>query len=454
MAAHLAATRATSVLAAEHARVAELTAARAAVDAAVARRRVAMAAADARAFQAQMGATGRRGRRSSRPARACHARAGHRRVRERGARARVTEARPYSTRDPLEIPDAQPPESGSEESSDGEQEDDASERGDGVYMFRASNGVLWQRSPQRGWSAVRYSERERRAHNMPIESRRLRQRVRLAEQHLASLSLAEQDRAMERVNRNDPRAITLVTVHSLGARQAHEDEPSVEEREVFRALRDDVALDTAEEEEEAVTAREIGEVPTREHNLWVIMISLPGCSRARPRRASTGTAATCAPPFTRRPTSSASGGRASRRSWRSSRGSRRPTRRPGTRRATRAAQRHPDHPAAPPSSTNPEYVRHVHDRVTDVIARSSGHSDFEATEAEVELLGRRAEEVVRRRATGQAFGRALRRASTRTSRTTARGSTSCSRATWVRRAGTRRPSSPRAWSRARRTRRA
>ena len=357
------------MLAAEHARLAELTAARAAVDAAVARRRVALAAADARDFQEQMEPT-----RETRPPQFT---SGARAMLEQATAAFANEALerggegsslpgfedtrevlfraaedgtrelladvaermgPYTTRDPLEIPDAQPPESGSEESSDGEEaeEDEASERGDGVYMFRASNGVLWQRSPQRGWSAVRYSERERRAHNMPIQSRRLRQRVQIAERHLASLSLAEQDRAMERVNRNDPRAITLVTVHSLGARQAHEDEPSVEEREVFRALRDEVALDTAEEEEAAVTAREITEVPTREHNLWVIMISLPGCSRATARRASTGTAATCAPPFTRRPTSSASGGRASRRSWRSSRGSRRPTRRRGTRRATRA----------------------------------------------------------------------------------------------------------------------
>ena len=390
VAAHLAATRATSVLAAENSRVAELTAARAAVDAAVARRRVAIAAAEARDFQEQMDAT-----RETRPPQFTP---GARDLLEHATAAFANEVlfraaertRPYTTRDPLEIPDAQPPESGSEESSDGEQEDDASERGDGVYMFRASNGVLWQRSPQRGWSAVRHTERQLRAHNLPVPSRRLRQRVRLAEQHLASLSLAEQDRAMERVNHNDPRAITLVTVHSLGARQAHEDEPSVEEREVFRALRDEVALDAAEEE----TAREISEVPTREHNLWVIMISLPGCSRATAEACLDRHGGDLCPAFHEAADQQ-------RERWEG------------------IAQIMAQFPwlteadaetwyeacdASPLNAiltirrhrrlaTNPEYVRHVHDRVTDVIARS-GHSDFEATEAEVELLGRRAEEAV------------------------------------------------------------
>lgn len=395
VAAHLAATRATSVLAAENARVAELTAARAAVDAAVARRRVAMAAAEARAFQEQLDVT-----RETRPPQFTP---GARAMLEQATAAFANEAlemavaertRPYSTRDPLEIPDAQPPESGSEHTSDGEQEDDASERGDGVYMFRASNGVLWQRSPQRGWSAVRYSERERRAANLPVQSHRLRQRVRLAEQHLASLSLAEQDRAMDRVAQSDSRAITLVTVRSLGARQAHEDEPSVEEREVFRALRDDVALETAEEEEEAVTAREIGEVPTREHNLWVIMISLPGCSRAtaeacldrhdgdlhaafheaadQQRERWEGIAQIMAqfPWLTE----------ADAETWYEACDA-------SPLNAILTIRRHRR------LATNPEYVRHVHDRVTDVIARSN-QSDFEATEAEVELLGRRAEEEV------------------------------------------------------------
>ena len=415
VAAHLAATRATSVLAAENARVAELTAARAAVDAAVARRRVAIAAAEARDFQEQLDTA-----RETRPPQFTP---GARVLLEQATTAFANEAleravarggslpgfedtrevlfraaertRPYTTRDPLEIPDAQPPESESEQSSDGEhEEDDASERGDGVYMFRASDGVLWQRSPQRGWSAVRYSERERRAANMPIQSRRLRQRVRLAEERLASLSLAEQDRAMERVNQSDPRAITLVTVHSLGARQAHEDEPSVEEREVFRALRDEVALDAAEEEEEAVTAREISEVPTREHNLWVIMISLPGCSRAtaeacldrhggdlhaafheaadQQRERWEGIAQIMAqfPWLTE----------ADAETWYEACDA-------SPLNAILTIRRHRR------LATNPEYVRHVHDRVTDVIARS-GHSDFEATEAEVELLGRRAEEAV------------------------------------------------------------
>ena len=149
-----------------------------------------------------------------------------------------------------------------------------------------------------------------------------------------------------------------------------------------------------EEEEEAVTAREIGEVPTREHNLWVIMISLPGCSRATAEACLDRHGGDLCPAFHEAADQQ-------RERWEG------------------IAQIMAQFPwlteadaetwyeacdASPLNAiltirrhrrlaTNPEYVRHVHDRVTDVIARS-GHSDFEATEAEVELLGRRAEEAV------------------------------------------------------------
>ena len=403
MASHLAATRATSVLASEHARLAEMTAARAAVDAAVARRRVAMAAADARAFQLRLMEEEEQGTN----------------------RAALTEhwvdrlQEPYTTRDPLEIPDAQPPESGGEESSDDDQdviddhirrmqnmrlgyvndygrpfdvepddEADAAIRaqirneevahGTSLTEFRGHRGVRWRRDDAGTWRAIFPEEQRPRPNRWPALSPRQRERVRAIEQHVNRL----------RNNAPYPQAVDLALQQFEGDRsdrQAYEDEPSIEEQAVFRALREEVALETAEDED-ALTAREIDEVPTREHNLWVIMISLPGCSRAaadacltrndgnleaafheaadQQRERWEGIAQIMAqfPWLTE----------ADAETWYEACDAN-PTN------AILTIRRHRR------LATNPVYVQRVHERVTDVIARGTP-TDLEATEAEAELL--------------------------------------------------------------------
>jgi len=394
VAAHLAASRATSVLASEHARLAELTAARATVDAAVARRRVAMAAADARAFQLRH--VNERRNNASYPQAAELALAQfegerapaypvsvERQAHEEGPS--VEEAMVLSALSEQVTRETAEEEEAEEAEEAVEAVEAVEERGHGMYMFRASNGVLWRRSPQRGWTAVRHSERERRAANLPTQSHRLRQRIQFAEERLASLSLAEQDRAMDRVMQGDVEPGTNRA--ALSDRSwAHTTHAAPEEREVFRALRDEVALETAEEEQE-MTAREIGEVPSREHNLWVIMISLPGCSRATAeaclgrhdgdlrlafhevadmqRQRWEGIAHIMAqfPWLTE----------ADAETWYEACDESPISAILTIRRHRRLA-------------ANPEYVQRVHERVTDVIAHG-GYSDFEATEAEAELLG-------------------------------------------------------------------
>ena len=406
MASHLAATRATAVLASEHARLAEMTAARASVDAAVARRRVAMAAADARAFQLRLMEEEEQG--TNRAA-----------LTDRSA----ARPRPYTTRDPLEIPDAQQSESGSEESSDNDQdviddhirrmqnvrlgyvdnlgrpldvesddEADAAIReqmrneermnGTSLTEFRGHRGVRWRRDEAGSWRAIFPEEQQPRPNRWPALSPRQRDRVRAIEQHVNRL----------RNNAPYPQAVDLALQQFEGDRQAYEEDPSVEEREVFRALREEVALETAEDED-ALTAREIDEVPTREHNLWVIMISLPGCSRTtadacltrndgnleaafheaadQQRERWEGIAQIMAqfPWLTE----------ADAETWYEA-CDENPTN------AILTIRRHRR------LATNPAYVQRVHERVTNVIARGNP-TDVEATEAEAELLDSNRESI-------------------------------------------------------------
>ena len=409
MASHLAATRATSLLASEHARLAEMTAARAAVDAAVARRRVAVAAADARAFQLRLMEEEEEGTN----------------------RASLTDRsfatlRPYTGRDPLEIPDAQEQsESGSEISDndrdvindhirrmqnvrlgyvdnlgrplDVESDDEADAairaqirneevaHGTSLTEFRGHRGVRWRRDEAGNWRAVFPQDQQPRPNRWPALSPRQRDRVRAIEQHVNRL----------RNNAPYPQAVDLALQQFEGDRsdrQAYEDEPSVEEQAVFRALREEVALETAEDED-ALTAREIDEVPTREHNLWVIMISLPGCSRAtadacltrhggnleaafheaadQQRERWEGIAQIMAqfPWLTE----------ADAETWYEACDAN-PTN------AILTIRRHRR------LATNPAYVQRVHERVTDVIARGNP-TDVEATEAEAELLDSNREAV-------------------------------------------------------------
>jgi hypothetical protein len=206
--------------------------------------------------------------------------------------------------------------------------------------------------------------------------------VRAIEQHVNQL----------RDNAPYPQAVDLALQQFEGDRQAHEDEPSVEEQAVFRALREEVALETAEDED-ALTAREIDEVPTREHNLWVIMISLPGCSRTtadacltrhngnlgaafheaadQQRERWEGIAQIMAqfPWLTE----------ADAETWYEACDE-------NPINAILTIRRHRR------LATNPAYVQRVHERVTNVIARGNP-TDVEATEAEAELLDSNREAV-------------------------------------------------------------
>jgi len=408
MAAHLAATRATSVLASEHARLAELTAARATVDAAVARRRVAMAAADARAFQLRLDAGAEQ---------------------ERTDRAALTftdrsfaTLRPYTGRDPLEIPDAQPPESDSEEISDNDQdviddhirrmqnmrlgyvdnlgrpldvdlddEADAAIRaqirneevahGTSLTEFRGHRGVRWRRDEAGSWRAI-FPQDQQPQPNWPALTARQRERVRAIEQHVNQL----------RNNAPYPQAVDLALQQFEGDRQAHEEEASVEEQAVFRALREEVALETAEDED-ALTAREIDEVPTREHNLWVIMISLPGCSRTTADACLTRHGGNLEAAFHEAADQQ-------RERWEGI--AQIMAQFPWLTEADaetwyEACDENPINAILTIRrhrrlATNPAYVQHVHERVTNVIARGNP-TDVEATEAEAELLDENREAV-------------------------------------------------------------
>ena len=404
--AHLAATRATSVLASEHARLAELTAARATVDAAVARRRVAVAAADARAFQLRLD-QGAEQEGTNRPA-----------LTERS----VSRLHRYTTRDPLEIPDAQPaPDTSDSDWSEGsdegdhvaedhivrmqnmrlgyvdglghplgvdtDNEADAAIRaqirneevahGTSLTEFRGHRGVRWRRDEAGSWRAIFPQDQQPRP-NWPALSARQRERVRAIEQHVNRL----------RNNVPYPQAVDLALQQFEGDRsdrQAYEEEPSVEEQAVFRALREEVALETAEDED-ALTAREIGEVPTREHNLWVIMISLPGCSRTTADACLTRHGGNLEAAFHEAANQQRERWEgiaqimaqfpwlteADAETWYDT-CDEDPTN------AILTIRRHRR------LATNPEYVQRVHERVTDAIARGNP-TDVEATEAEAELL--------------------------------------------------------------------
>jgi len=160
---------------------------------------------------------------------------------------------------------------------------------------------------------------------------------------------------------------------------------------VFEALRDEAVLEAADADGAALesVAREIVDPPTREHNLWVIMITLPGCSRATAEACLDGHGGNLEAAFHEAADQQRERWEgiahimaqfpwlteADAETWYEACDE-------SPLNAILTIRRHRR------LATNPEYVQRVHQRVTNVIA-GGGPSDFEATEAEAELLGPR-----------------------------------------------------------------